>query len=61
MQSERVRVCSKNLIGRGIKWSKFVPLEQEATVHDILGLFAQFLLNGTPAPNATLQTCLRCC
>jgi|TARA_B110001450_G_scaffold256936_1_gene289596 hypothetical protein len=57
MQSERVRVCSKNLIGRGIKWSKFVPLEQEATVHDILGLFAQFLLNGTPAPNATLQTC----
>ena len=57
MQAERVQVCSKNLIRRGIKWSKFVPLEQEATVHDILRLFAQYLLDGTPAPNATLQTC----
>lgn len=57
MQAERVKVCSKNLISRGIKWSKFVPLEQEATVHDILRLFAQYLLDGTHAPNATLQTC----
>lgn len=57
MQSERVRVCSKNLIRRGITWSTFVPLEQEANVHDILRLFAQFLLNGTRAPNEVLQNC----
>lgn len=57
MQAERVQVCSKKLIKRGITWSTFVPLEQEATVHDILGLFARFLFDGTPAPNGTLQTC----
>jgi len=57
MQSERVRVCSKNLIRRGIKWSKFVPLEQEVNVYDILRLFAQFMLDGTRAPNRVLQTC----
>ena len=57
MQSERVQVCSKNLIKRGITWSKFVPLEQEASVHDILRLFALFLLDGTRAPDETLQNC----
>mgnify|MGYP000865315145 FL=1 len=57
MQAERVQVCSKNLIKRGITWSKFVPLEQEASVHDILRLFALFLLDGTRAPDETLQNC----
>lgn len=57
MQSERVRVCSRNLLSRGMVWSKFVPLEQEASVQDILRLFATFLLEGAPAPNAELQQC----
>lgn len=57
MQAERVQVCSMNLIKRGMTWSKFVALEQEASVHDILRLFALFLFDGTRAPDETLQTC----
>jgi len=57
MQSERVRVCSRNMLKRGCKWTKFVPLEQEASVQDILNLFAKFLLEGTRPPHEVLQQC----
>jgi len=57
MQSERVRVCSRNLVKGGMTWSKFVPLEQDASVHDILNLFAIFLLEGRAPPHAVLQQC----
>lgn len=57
MQSERVRVCSRNMLKRGFKWSKFVPLEREASVQDILNLFAKFLLEGARPPHAVLQQC----
>lgn len=57
MQAERVRICSKNMLKRNLVWSKFVPLQEDASVHDILGAFAKFLLDGTSAPNAVLQQC----
>lgn len=57
MQAERVRVCSRNMLKRGFTWSKFVPLEHDATVHDILNSFAQFLLEERRPPHAILQQC----
>lgn len=57
MQYERVRVCSRNLLHKGMVWSKFVPLEQDASVQDILNLFAVFLLEGRAPPHAVLRQC----
>ena len=59
MQSERVQICSKKLLQRGITWSKFVPLEQEASVEDILSLFAKFILDGTSPPHPILVSCFQ--
>lgn len=47
------------MLQKGFTASWFVPLEQEVSVHDILKLFAQFLLQGVVAPNLLLQQCFQ--
>jgi hypothetical protein len=44
MQTERVRICSKNLLRQGYCASWYQGLEQEASVDDISILFARFML-----------------
>ena len=59
MQSERVQICSTKLLSRGCKWSKMVPLSMEASVDDILMLFAKYLLDGQPVEYPDLQACFQ--
>lgn len=57
MQSERVRITSKKLLSRGITASWFVPLTRDATVDDILRIFATFLIDGQRVDIEILQNC----
>tara|TARA_B100000780_G_scaffold275026_2_gene240950 strand:- start:707 stop:1261 length:555 start_codon:yes stop_codon:yes gene_type:complete len=59
MQVERVKICSRQMLNRGITWSRFVPIEQEVSIQDILKLFARFILEGAAPPNDILHTCFR--
>ena len=45
MQAERVQITSKQLLAKGCASSWFVPLEVDASVDDILKIFAQFLIS----------------
>lgn len=44
MQSERVQICSKNLLQKGFCASWFVPLQVEASVDDIAVLFVKYMM-----------------
>lgn len=57
MQAERVQITSKQLLAKGCASSWFVPLEVDASVDDILKIFAQFLLDRQPVPYRELQNC----
>ena len=45
MQSERVRICSHRLMSHGVTSSWLVPLTDNASVEDVLVLFAQYLIS----------------
>jgi hypothetical protein len=47
MQAERIQICSKALMNKGFTASWFIPLQIEATVHDVLKQFALFITNGS--------------
>jgi len=58
MQSERVQICSKQLLSKAPVSSWFVPLEREASVHDILRVFAEYILHPeNPVPHPILKSC----
>ena len=57
MQAERVQIASRNLLQRGCAASWFVPLNFEATVEDVLRVFAQFLIDGQRVSIPMLQNC----
>lgn len=57
MQAERVQITSKQLLAKGCTCSWFVPLEVDASVDDILRIFAQFLLDRQRVPYPKLQDC----
>lgn len=57
MQAERVQIASRNLLQRGCAASWFVPLHFEATVDDVLRVFAQFLIDGQRVNIPMLQNC----
>lgn len=59
MQSERVQICTRKMLQRPLHASWFVPLEQEASVQDILNLFAQFMLSGNEPPNQILSSAFK--
>jgi hypothetical protein len=44
MQAERVRICSQRIMSKGVTSSWLVPLTSDASVDDVLALFAQYLL-----------------
>lgn len=60
MQSERVQICSKNLLQKGFCASWFVPLQTEASVDDITFLFAKYMVSDEdtefPLLNAAFST-----
>jgi hypothetical protein len=56
MQSERVQICTRRMLQKPCSGSWFVPLEQDASVQDILNLFAQFMLSGNEPPNQILSS-----
>lgn len=60
MQSERVQICSKNLLQKGFCASWFVPLQVEASVDDIAVLFAKYMMSAEetefPLLNAAFST-----
>jgi hypothetical protein len=57
MQVERVQICAHKLLENGFYDSWFIPLTQNATVNDILNIFAQFLIDGERVPYPILQSC----
>ena len=57
MQAERVQITSKKLLSNGCSASWFVPLAQDASIDDILRVFAQFLIDGQRVNIPMLQTC----
>lgn len=57
MQAERVQIASRKLLSKGCVASWFVPLNIDASVDDILRVFAQFLLDGQRVQFPMLQTC----
>lgn len=57
MQAERVQIASRNLLIKGCAASWFVPLTQDASVEDILKVFAQFLIDGQRVNVPMLQNC----
>lgn len=57
MQAERVQICAHKLLKNGFYASWFIPLTQDASVNDILSIFAQFLIDGNPVPYPLLQDC----
>ena len=59
MQSERIKICSHNMLAKGCKWHKIVPLQTDATVDDILVLFAKYLMDGQAIENQDLQVCFQ--
>lgn len=59
MQSERVQICTRKMLQRPLHGSWFIPLEQEASVQDILNLFAQFILSGNEPPNPILSSAFK--
>lgn len=44
MQTERVQICSKNLLQKGFCASWYHPLDEEASVDDVSVLFARYML-----------------
>jgi hypothetical protein len=60
MQTERVQICSKNLLQKGFCASWYHPLNQEASVDNISVLFARFMLTGemtdVPLLNSAFRT-----
>ena len=60
MQTERVHICSKRLVQRGLCASWYVPLETEASVDDITVLFARYMMSNEetafPLLNAAFST-----
>lgn len=57
MQAERVQIASKSLLSKGCAASWFVPLTMEASVDDVLRVFAQFLIDGRRVDIPMLQHC----
>jgi len=57
MQAERVQIASKQLLAKGCASSWFVPLEVDASVDDVLKIFAQFLLDRQRVDYPQLQNC----
>lgn len=57
MQAERVQIASRQLLARGCAASWFVPLTVDASVEDVLRVFAQFLIDGQRVSFPMLQTC----
>ena len=57
MQRERIRICSANLMANGCRWSKMTPLDVDASVDDVLALFATYLANRQTVRWPELQTC----
>lgn len=47
MQAERIQICSKALMNKGFTASWFIPIQIEASVHDVLKQFALFITNGS--------------
>jgi|TARA_B110000971_G_C19844969_1_gene424378 hypothetical protein len=46
MQTERVQICSRNLLKRGFCASWYHTLDEEASVDNVSVLFARFMLTG---------------
>lgn len=46
MQTERIQICSTNLLKRGCCGSWYQPLEQDASIEDVSMLFARYMLSG---------------
>jgi hypothetical protein len=62
MQAERVQIRSKALMNKGFTASWFVPLDIDASVHDVLCQFASFITEGTNEQInrfPLLQTCFQ--
>ena len=59
MQSDRVQSCTRKRLQRPRHASGFGPLDQEATVQDILNLFAQYMLSGDEPPNQILSAAFK--
>tara|TARA_B110000008_G_scaffold166808_1_gene166876 strand:- start:779 stop:1213 length:435 start_codon:yes stop_codon:yes gene_type:complete len=57
MQVERVQIASRQLLSKGCVASWFVPLTIDASVDDVLRIFAQFLIDGKRVQIPMLQTC----
>lgn len=47
MQAERIKICSNSLLRKGCSGSWFIPVDVNASVHDILAQFAIFISNGS--------------
>ena len=57
MQAERVQIASRKLLAKGCAASWFVPLHTDASVDDVLTVFAQFLIDGRRVDIPMLQNC----
>lgn len=57
MQAERVQIASRKLLAKGCSASWFVPLHFEASVDDVLRVFAQFLIDRKRVDIPMLQNC----
>lgn len=57
MQAERVQIRSRSLLSKGCTASWFVPLTMDASVDDVLRVFAQFLIDGERVAFPVLQKC----
>lgn len=57
MQAERVQIRSRTLLSKGCAASWFVPLTMDASVDDVLRVFAQFLIDGQRVSFPVLQKC----
>lgn len=57
MQSERVHICTKQFLKNPPVHSWYIPLTVEASVHDVLRLFAQYALQRNTLDYPLLQQC----
>ena len=57
MQSERVRICTKQFLSKPPINVWFVPLTVDASVHDILRIFAEYTLQRNRLEYPLLQQC----
>jgi len=57
MQAERVQIASRKLLENGCEAAWFVPLRTDASVDDVLAVFAQFLIDGRRVDFPILQNC----